>query len=353
MGMRNLVYKNFADIDISDDFFDSLKADYAEFPSWFARKATSGEKAYLYTQSGIQAFLYVKLEVGRVADISPPLPEGRHLKIGTLKINAHGTRLGQRFLKKIFDHALAEGADDIYVTAFEHHANLIRILRTYGFSDFAYKDTENGRELVLLKNLRESKRDILIDYPIVSRREAQTYLLAIYPEYHTQFLPDSKLNNESFDIVKDVSHANSIHKIYLSGIAATGKMNRGDILVMYRTTDIPGKAYYRSVATSICVVEEVRRINSFATELEFIRYVRPYSVFKTHELSGFYKSKQRHSIIKFTYNIALSKRIIRKQLLEEVGLPGSPRRWDFLKLTPGQFNQIVQMGEVNESYIVN
>ncbi|WP_071775131.1 N-acetyltransferase [Burkholderia ubonensis] len=350
--MTNLTYKRFSDIDLSDSFFDSLKDDYKEFPEWFAKKADSGERAYIMKRSGIQGFLYLKIEDGTVTDVIPHLPKGRHLKVGTLKINAHGTRLGQRFVKKVFDHALAENADDAYVTVFAKHEHLVAILKTYGFKEYAEKKGENGTELVLVKSFRTADGDILLDYPRVAVDDVDAHLLAIYPEYHTKFLPDSKLNNESFDILQDVSHANSIHKIYISGVAATGKLKRGDLLVMYRTTDIEGKAYYRSVATSIGVVEEVRRIGSFSSKTAFLKYVRPYSVFSPEELDMKF-DKKRHIVIKFTYNVALSKRLIRKRLLEEVGLPGNGRRWDFIKLTKLQFEEILNLGQVNEGYLID
>lgn len=347
--MRDLSYERFREIDFSDPFFDTLKEDYRQFSAWCELKAQADESAYVFRQGGIKGFLYLKPEVGAVADVEPNLAPGLHLKVGTFKFDAHGTRLGQRFVKKIFDVAIALGADDSYVTVYPKHERLISILRDYGFSDWGIK----GEEIVLRKSFNEASGDILLDYPRVSRKSINIGLLAIYPEYHTNFLPDSKLRNESINIVEDVSHANSIHKIYISGVAATGKLSRGDILVLYRTTDIPGRAYYRSVATSVGVVEEVRRIASFQTEAEFLRYVKPYSVFSRPELKNFYASRRRHIVIKFTYNIALPKRVNRKSLLEEVGLPGGGRRWDYLPLTRGQFNKIIELGQVNESYFVD
>jgi hypothetical protein len=351
--MKNLTYEAFADIDLEDPFFGSLKADYKEFPEWFKKKADAGAKAYVIRRKGVQGFMFLKPETGPITDCTPSLPKGKYLKVGTLKINGHGTKLGQRFIKKIFDHAIDEEVDGVYVTAFPGHEALLTLLRTYGFEDFGTKEGPNGEELVLLKNFSVWHDDVLMDYPRIRADSARAFLLAIYPEYHTRFLPDSKLKNESFDIVADVSHANSIHKIYLSGVAGTGKLKRGDLLVMYRTSDGKGKAYYRSVATSIGVVEEVRRIDSFASEKEFFSYVRPYSVLSSADLADRFATKKRHVIIKFTYNVALVKRIIRGALLEDVGIPGGGRRWDFVSLTQDQLRQIVAMGKVNESYFVD
>ncbi len=353
--MTKLALKKFSEIDLENPFFDTLKSDYVEFPVWFQKKADAGEAAYLYKTStkGLVGFLYVKIEQGAISDVVPPLKDGVHLKVGTMKIDAHGTKLGERFIKKIFDHAFEAGADDAYVTVFAKHNALIALYERYGFTKYAVKDGPNGQELVLVKSFREACGDILLDYPRIDPEDVQICMLAIYPEYHSKFLPDSILKNENFNIVDDVSHANSIHKIYFSGIAATGKLDRGDILVMYRTSDGKGPARFRSVATSLVVVEETRRIKTFGSLNAFLKYAQPYSVFSKEVLQTMYATKKHHVLIKFTYNIALQRRLIRGRLIEEVGIPAGPRRWDFFKLTKAQFDSIFELGQVNESYLIN
>lgn len=39
---------NFSEVNLNDCFFDSLKQDYQEFPVWFQRKASEGEKALVF-----------------------------------------------------------------------------------------------------------------------------------------------------------------------------------------------------------------------------------------------------------------------------------------------------------------
>ena len=53
-----------------------------------------------------------------------------------------------------------------------------------------------------------------------------------------------------------------------------------------------------------------------------------------------------------TYNAALSKRLIRKKLIEDIGIPREIY-WGFFKLTDKQFNRIVEEGEVYESVIID
>ena len=56
------IEKPFAEIDIGDPFFDSLKKDYEGFSDWYGKKSAGGETAYvdLSETGALQAFLYVK-----------------------------------------------------------------------------------------------------------------------------------------------------------------------------------------------------------------------------------------------------------------------------------------------------
>lgn len=357
--MENLKFIKFSEVNFNDVFFDSLKNDYKQgFVDWFNKKSLNPEEmAYvLYNDDNtIDGFMYLKIENGSITDVTPTLANKKHLKIGTFKFNTKKTLRGQRFLKKIFDHALKEKVDDIYVTVFEKHDYLIKLFQLYGFIRYGIKNSANGTENVLLREMNREHLtgDLLSDYPYINNRgNEKKYLLSIFPKFHTKLFPDSKLINESPDIITDVSHANSIRKIYICRMKNVTKIKHHDILVIYRTTDEKNRAFYRSVATSLCVVEDVRNINSFATEQEFIKYCARYSVFSEEELRDFYKTKRYPYIISFTYNLALPKRINRAKLISDVGLNGQ-NRWSVVELTDNQFNKIVELGEVDESIIVN
>lgn len=345
-----LELRKFKHINLADPFFDSLKHDYAEFPAWFAKKAEDSAYVFEGDNGEIDGFLYLKVEEGAVEDVVPPLPPCRRIKVGTLKINAHGTKLGERFIKKIFDHALFSGADEIYVTVFAAHGPLIALFERYGFKALAEKHSANGTELVLVRNLRAGFINPTLSYPKVSLKGHNVALLSLYPKWHTRLLPDSILANENADIVQDVSHANSIHKVYLAAMDGLASLKPGDVLLIYRTSDGAGYAHYRSVATSICVVEEYRSIHSFQNLDQFLAYCRPYSVFSDEELRGFWAAKKYPHVIRFTYNIALKKRVTRGTMIEDVGLNASAY-WGFLPLTHEQFLQIIKKGEIDEGLI--
>lgn len=357
--MENLKYLPFNQVDFNDPFFDSLKDDYAHgFLTWIQKKCLSGtDYAYvLYDEFlKIDGFMYLKFESGQVDDVIPNIRTLKHLKVGTFKFNPKGTLRGQRFLKKIFDHALEYKVNDIYVTVFDKHSYLIKLFQAYGFIRFGGKQSLNGVENVLVRNMSSLHLtgDLLADYPYINNRDNEKkYLLSIYPTYHTRLFPDSILVTESPSIINDVSYANSIRKIYICGMKDVMLMKPHDIVVIYRTSDNKGPAYYRSVVTSVCVVESVKDIHSFFSENEFIAYCIKYSVFSQSELSDFYRSKRYPYIITFTYNIALPKRLNRATLINEAEMnPNS--YWGFMELSDLVFNKIIELGNVDESIIIN
>ncbi len=185
---RSLKRTKFKELNIDDPFFDSLKDGYDEFPEWFQKKAQ--EDLYVVKDgNSLEGMIYLKDENGPVTDVTPPLPAQKWLKVGTLKIVGQGTKLGERVVKKIFDTAIANDADGIYVTVFELHQTLINLFKRYGFVEHGTKTTDNGTEKVLARYLNDFTGDRVKDYPFLHTKEAKFWLLAIYPEYHTRLLP--------------------------------------------------------------------------------------------------------------------------------------------------------------------
>lgn len=348
---ETITLKRFADIDLNDTFFDSLKKDYPSFEAWFEKKSKDNSEAYVqYTNNNIQAFLYLKNESGEeLTDVTPARSACHRLKVGTFKIDAHNTKLGERFIKKIMDTALYMKTDEIYVTIFPKHEGLIRILQRYGFNE----EGKKGEELVLVKNMKALTGDILKDYPLLTTTNKRKFLLSIYPKYHTKMFLDSILRNEEsqkYELVKDISYTNSIHKIYLCFMPDTAQLQRGDIVTIYRTKDDKGPARYRSVITSVCQIEEVKTNKDFANIEDFLAYTNYYSIFNPEELKQWYQQKNCY-ILKMTYNIALTKRVTNDYLVNKLKM--SPKYWGFFQLSDEQFDTILKKGEVDESVIVN
>ncbi len=348
-----LEIKKFSQINLEDHFFDSLKKDYESFEAWFKGKAEKDETAFvLYDKdNNLQGFLYLKDETDEIdEDIVPTMMKKKRLKVGTFKIDAHQTRLGERFIKKIMDKGIYEGYQEAYVTIIPEHNELVQLLNKYGFKYYGTK----GNEQVFVKDFASCEGDLLKDYPLIQPKGKRKFLLSIYPIYHSPLFSDSILKNEerrSDELVKDVSFSNSIHKVYICFMQKTANLRKGDLLVIYRTNDNLGPARFRSVVTSICQVEEVKTKTDFSNLDDYLKYCVKYSIFGEADLKKWYKNDSL-VVIKMTYNIALTKRVTRGMLLDEAKI--SPTLyWGFFQLTDSQFNYIIDKGEVNENFIVD
>lgn len=287
-------------------------------------------------------------------DVNPPMLAAKRLKVGTFKIDAHNTKLGECFVKKIMQSALYLSVDEIYVTVFPKHASLIRLLMRFGFVEYGTKGEGPEPEIVLVKSMKKQDNDVLSDYPFVHSKDARKFVLGIKPEYHTILFPDSILNTEIREkefLIKDVSHTNSIHKIYLASMKGLEQLKRGDILLIYRTGDGAGPARYRSVISSVCVVEEIKTAKDFASVDEYLKYVEPYSIFSEAELKTWFV-RNNMVVIKMTYNVAFNRRVTRNELIQEVGL-SEGEYWGFFQTTDEQFKDIIERGQVDESVIVD
>lgn len=341
----------FSDIDLKDSFFDTLRGDYEGFDAWFNRKANEGQSAYVQYSSNnkLQAFLYTKEENGVVEDVIPQLHDAKRLKVGTFKIDAHHTKLGEYFIRLIVNEAIAIKAKEIYLTVFPKWEQLVSLIEEYGFTYHGKK----GGEDVYLKSMTALRNDPVKDFPMIQTVGRSKYLLAIYPIFHTPLFPDSILCNErkqGSTLIQDVSYTNSIHKVYVCKIPQAMELKRNDIITIYRTSDHQGPAALRSVITSLCIVEEVRGYANFASIHEYKSYANTYSVFDEETLSKFYNPNL--VVIKMTYNAPLHKRITRQTLIEEVGLPEG-ERWSLLSLTDKQFNDFISLGGVDEGIVIH
>ena len=148
----------FGNIDLEDEFFDSFRNDYVGFDKWYNSKAGDNEMAYVCYEAGeIKAFLFLKVEDEKesYSEISPSFLPKRRLKIGTFKVVSNGLRIGERFLKIVFDNARLRKVDEIYVTIFDGRPeleSLINLLGKFGFEDHGIKTTSSGTEKVLVRD---------------------------------------------------------------------------------------------------------------------------------------------------------------------------------------------------------
>lgn len=347
----NVQKLKFGRINLEDDFFTSLKEDYIGFDKWFIKKYD--EEAYITVNSNnglLLSFLYLKVEDRdeKYLDINPSFIPKKRLKVGTFKVINNGFRLGERFIKIIFDNALKNNVDEIYVTIFDkrdEQRRLIDLLELWGFVLWGKKNDEFVYVRDFSKNINGG--NLKQSYPFISRNK-DCFIVPIYPDYHTELLPDSILNNESpEEFIEDFPHRNGINKVYVSrALAPHPKI--GDILVFYRTG-----GYYKSVVSTIGVAQEAKY--DFKDEDDFVAYCRKSSVFPEDQLRAMWRySPNRPFVVRFLYVYSFPHRINMKELIDLQVLSGvndAPR--GFKQITKEQFNNILKATKSDESFIID
>ena len=348
----NVQKLKFGKIDLNDTFFDSLKEDYVGFDKWFIKKYD--EEAYITINSNngmLLSFLYLKVEDENenYSNINPLFLPKRRLKIGTFKVISNGFRLGERFVKIIFDNALKNHVQEIYVTIYDkrpEQRRLIDLLEQWGFVLWG---TKGEGELVYVRDF-SPKLDIenlKTCFPYISKGK-NAYIVPIYPEYHTELLPDSILNTESpEEFIEDFPHRNCINKVYVSR-AMEPYPSVGDILVFYRTG-----GYYKSVVTTVGEVLEVK--TDFQDENDFILYCRKKSVYPEQALREMWRySARKPFVVNFLYAYSFPHRINMKELIDLkvlTGINDAPR--GFKPITKEQFEIILKETRSDESFIID
>lgn len=344
----------FGHIQLDDPFFASFKEDYPGFEKWFNRK--SEEIAYVCRQQNrTTALLYLKVETSqeKYADITPAFAPKKRLKIGTFKVVLNGYKLGERFLKIIFDNAIRNMVDEVYVTIFDkriEQQRLIKLLEDYGFIFHGYKQGQGGQERVYVRDMRKhfNIANPRLSYPYFSR-QSRTFITSIYPQYHTQLLPDSILNTESpDDFIENEPFRNAISKVYVSRSYFKG-LRAGDTVVFYRTGGL-----YQGVATTIGVVESVEtNINDVH---QFVQLCRKRSVFSDDELRSQwnYNQRSRPFIVNFLYTYSLPKRPNLKSLIDMgviADVNSAPRGFDPIQAEP--FGRLLQESNTDARLVVD
>ncbi len=349
---KNLEYKmlavklnDFAAVDLNDSFFDTLREDYGgkDFDDWFKRKGK--EKAYVFRdEEGLRGFLYVKTELPNESDylkITPVLSPKKRLKVGTFKIKSSGIRLGERFLKIIFDNARNNHVEEIYVTLFEDKREDVKVLQNlmqqWGFQKHGYK-SDTG-EVVLVKSMVEycRNKDPKFNYPLIKEDNRYRFLPISYA-YHTDLFPDMILKNEDMHLYEDnLAHRYAIEKIYLTG-AYTKGTKPGDILLIYRMGEASYKNY-SSVVSGVAIVQEIIPTKNVE---DCITKCKDRSIFDEKQIRQIYDKYP--TIVKLLDFLPFKHKVTLNELRKNgiVGQFSGPRSFDVL--TKENFETIYKLG---------
>lgn len=336
--------KRFDEVDLSSQFFDTLREDYEgqKFDQWF--KKEGNESAYVFEDgTELKGFLYLKTELENEPDylkVSPCLSPKKRLKVGTFKIERTGFRLGERFLRIIFDNARKLKVKEIYVTLFENKRedvmHLKSLMEDWGF--YKYGTKSNG-EIVLVKSLEQydNEQTPKYNYPLL-KNNPEYYFLPIFPEYHTDLFPDLILKNEDMHLYKEnKAHRYALEKVYITAVKNI-QASPGDIVLIYRTGNRYPKKY-SSVITGIAIVEEIIETHSLE---ECISICKNRSIFGEDEIRKQYI--KRKTVIKLLDYLPFKTKVTLEKLYDNQIIEQNQGPRPFEKITNNQYDKIFRMG---------
>lgn len=342
---------DFGQVELKDPFFDSFREDYHGFDKWFNGK--SNDPCYVcYSDDKLSAFLYIKIENEdeSYTDISPVFAPKKRLKIGTLKVTQNGYKIGERFLKVVFDNAILFSVQEIYVTIFNkrpEQLELMAMLEEWGFVKHGTKLSNNGEEIVFVrsfsKQLPVNLENPKLTFPFFSR-ETNKYIVRIEHQYHTELFPDSINTRENIEHFQDnAPHRNRLCKVYISH-SPKRDLKPGDVVIIYKIGQTDPKIH-SSTITSICIVESVK--TNFKDFEEFYQSCFRRTMIPKEELRTKWwdkKGNYRPFIINFLYAFSLPTPKPTLKNLIDLGIYKSPMDLPkgFTELDKDQFERIVK-----------
>ncbi|MFZ5643206.1 MAG: hypothetical protein ACOY46_06425 [Bacillota bacterium] len=244
-------------------------------------------------------------------------------------------------------------ADDIYVTVFDKHSELISLFERFGFKCVGM----NSRgECVYLKSRS------IIDYsdpykafPFIRPNFGKAGLIPIFEKFHDRLFPYSELKIKKREIEEETA-GNGVTKVYIGTPYTPMHYEVGEPVGIYRIFEGDSGKTYKSVVTSYCTITKIdviknngRAIMSLA---DFVKNAGNKTVFTPEELAGIY-TKNNVVMLELLYNGFFGKghNVIHKDLKEQGLFEAHPYTLDYTK---EQFIKLLEMGDVNvQDVIIN
>lgn len=266
--------------ELTDTFFDSLRAGYTGFDDWFRRKARENRKAWVYRdETGVLGAICVyDVQANEVVTDEGKRLDGKALKLCTLKVgqNVRGRKIGELFLKAAFRFGTENACEHIFIHAdVEKHAYLVDLLVDFGFDDVgSYRadrvfvkehpvnppDTLGFSALEFVRRFYPHYRD---------GDQVQKFLVPIQRDFHRILFPDYQaLQSQLF--APQGSVGNAIKLAYLCH-SASKQIRPGDILLFYRSED-------EQAVTSLGVVDQFAVLSDAASIAAMVSRRTVYSI---------------------------------------------------------------------------
>lgn len=348
--MRGVVLEKvkFGTLTLTDRFFKTFIDEYAPYYyEWFKKKANDFVYVAKDEHGGLHALLKLKEELidDNEKKIRPALPSGNYLKISSLKVDYTGQKLGERFLRIIYDEAVEKKVDFIYYTIYgnsQQRKRLIGMLGKWGFRRWGEKDT--GEQVYVKLMRREISTEPLLQYPYQNKGK-KLYLTAIEGNFSDLLVPpmEDRCNFYDFEPFK-----NAIRKLMIVD-SKNVKLKTGDGLLFYRK----GGNDAMSFVTAAGIVDGI--FTSFTNEEHFIRRCQKRSILPRETLHEYWvKYEGRPMIVDFLHNYSFVIGEIDKKKISQAGIDVTALRTNALtEMTEEQVNTLIGGTTYEKDFVVD
>ena len=348
-------WQPFSKVNLSDVFFDTLKFDYPEFPQWFQKKADNNENALVFhDEQGVGAFVYLKRENEEIELESQTLPAVSRLKIGTLKLadRYQNQRLGEGALGVSLWYWRDIEAEDVYVTVFEKHSELIRLFGHFGF--LLVGKNKRGECVYLKSRNNLDYSDPYKPFPFISPNFEKAGIIPINDHFHDKLFPYSELKGNNNEIIEETA-GNGITKVYIATPSTFMNYGVGEPIFIYRIHTGVGQKTYKSAVTSYGTITKIDVVkNGGVVKIsldEFVKNAGNKTVFTAEELTATFNQSKNIVMLELVYNGYFGKgKNVNHRKLDDSGLFTTyPYNIEY---SSEQFKRILEMGDKNVQNVI-
>ena len=193
----------FGTLSLEDTFFNTFKREYAPYYyEWFKKKKDDLVYVAKDENDKIKALLKLKVELEDedYSTITPLLPPARRLKISSLKVDYSGQKIGERFMRIIFEQALKHKVDEIYVTVYANNSPRLRLIDMIKRWGFLYWGKKLGGEDIYIRTMKKMTLPIpRLSYPFQDGK-SNVFVITVGRGYSKLLIPSKSVRENSLDM---------------------------------------------------------------------------------------------------------------------------------------------------------
>lgn len=336
----------FGSLSLEDPFFNTFKREYAPYYfEWYNKKRDDIVYAAKDEKGGIKALLKLKIEKENedYSTISPVFPPAKRLKICSLKVEYTGQKIGERFMRIIFDQALKNKVDEIYVTVFannSHRLRLIDMIQRWGFHSWGRKA---GGEDVYIRSMRKSTLSVpRLTYPF-QNGNSDAFIVTVGKGFSKLLIPTQGIRENSSDVEP---FRNAIRKMIILDDDGMRITPGSAILFFHKdifndTEGIIGAG----------IIDDV--FSGFSSEEEFIMKCRKRTILPLESLHNHWIAERgRLKVVYFLHNASFYKKPIQLKTMTDTGINVALlKSTRCIALNKNQFRGLIKGTEYEETIV--